>query len=62
MASLPYPPTDCHSYIKINMTTYLCSYGGNRNDNVVDNVILRLPLFFALIFALVIQTASQWQA
>ena len=50
------------AYIKINMTTYLCSYGGNRNDNVVDNVILRLPSFFACIFALVIQTASQWQA
>lgn len=25
MAGMPYPPTDCHSYIKINMTTYLCS-------------------------------------
>ena len=23
MASLPYPPTDCRSYIKINMNTYL---------------------------------------
>ena len=23
MAGMPYPPTDCHSYIKINMTTYL---------------------------------------
>ena len=25
MASLPYPPTDCRSYIKINMNTYLTS-------------------------------------
>ena len=23
MAGMPYPPTDCHSYIKINMNTYL---------------------------------------
>ena len=23
MAGMPYPPTDCHSYITINMTTYL---------------------------------------
>ena len=24
MAGMPYPPTDCRSYIKINMNTYLC--------------------------------------
>ena len=23
MAGMPYPPTDCRSYIKINMNTYL---------------------------------------
>ena len=23
MAGMPYPPTDCHSYIKIKMSTYL---------------------------------------
>ena len=23
MAGMPYPPTDCHSYIKINMNIYL---------------------------------------
>ncbi len=23
MVGMPYPPTDCHSYIKINMNTYL---------------------------------------
>ena len=23
MAEMPYPPTDCRSYIKINMNTYL---------------------------------------
>ena len=29
MAGMPYPPTDCHSYIKINMTTYLQEVTGN---------------------------------
>ena len=24
MAGMPYPPTDCRSYIKIHMNTYLC--------------------------------------
>ena len=23
MAEMPYPPTDCHSYIKLNINTYL---------------------------------------
>ena len=23
MAGMPYPPTDCHSYIKLNINTYL---------------------------------------
>ena len=32
MAGMPYPPTDCHSYIKINMTTYLQEVTGNGNQ------------------------------
>ena len=31
MAGMPYPPTDCRSYIKINMNTYL-SYEYYRRD------------------------------
>ena len=37
MAGMPYPPTDCHSYIKINMTTYLYNRSGG-----VDTVYISI--------------------
>ena len=36
MAGMPYPPTDCRSYIKINMNTYLSYEYYRRYEYKID--------------------------
>ena len=38
MAGMPYPPTDCRSYIKINMNTYLILSGTRASPLLIINI------------------------
>ena len=66
MASLPYSPTDCHSYLKINMNIYLLNYitlyflllAYRTEPNRFLNV---LSLFISISFAFaIILTKAIW--
>ena len=40
MAGMPYPPTDCHLYIKINKTTSVsCAHTDKGNRNSINNIL-----------------------